>query len=421
MKQDKWKSIVDYVIQHSKILFPVIVIAAAAVTVTVALSSRNSNEEAQTVPGEEISQGSQDMQGTQESAAPSEQVGVGEVLLQENTDQGITDLITTYYGARQAGDTETISALCDEVTNQDLLRFQETSKYIASYPALEIYTKPGLEAGTTLAYVYYRVMFEGRDEEVPGYQTLLINTNDPNGYYIMRGEFSQEVKDYIAAVSEQDDVVVFNNRVTAEYNELMRQRPEAFVFLSELDTCVSTAVGELIAQQNMASAPPEGGEPVQEPPAEGGEPASGEPASGSPEEPAAPTAPATQFAKATTTVNVRNSDSENADKLGKVAGGESIQVLEQRVNGWSKVLYEGQEGYIKSEFLELVESAEGVAAIGTVTATTTVNVRASASETAERLGVLPGGESVELLANENGWCKINYSGQIGYVKADYVQ
>ena len=66
------------------------------------------------------------------------------------------------------------------------------------------------------------------------------------------------------------------------------------------------------------------------------------------------------------------------------------------------------------------ESAEGQEVIGTVTANTNVNVRAAASETAEQVGILIGGDSAELLANENGWCKIKYDGKVAYVKAEFV-
>ena len=55
-----------------------------------------------------------------------------------------------------------------------------------------------------------------------------------------------------------------------------------------------------------------------------------------------------------------------------------------------------------------------------MTATTNINVRSAASETAERLGVLAGGSTLDLIANENGWCKVKYNGQVGYVKSDYV-
>ena len=63
----------------------------------------------------------------------------------------------------------------------------------------------------------------------------------------------------------------------------------------------------------------------------------------------------------------------------------------------------------------------GAETIGTVTATTNINVRASASETADRLGVLSGGDSADLIGTEGDWSKIKYNGQIGYVKSEYVQ
>ena len=66
------------------------------------------------------------------------------------------------------------------------------------------------------------------------------------------------------------------------------------------------------------------------------------------------------------------------------------------------------------------ESADGYSSIGTIVANTNINVRASASETADRLGVLTGGESTDLIALEGDWCKIKYNGQVGYVKAEYV-
>ena len=56
-----------------------------------------------------------------------------------------------------------------------------------------------------------------------------------------------------------------------------------------------------------------------------------------------------------------------------------------------------------------------------MTATTTVNVRMAPSQDAEKLGVLAGGDSAGLLERVDDWCKINYNGSVGYVKAEYVQ
>ena len=58
---------------------------------------------------------------------------------------------------------------------------------------------------------------------------------------------------------------------------------------------------------------------------------------------------------------------------------------------------------------------------GKVKATTTINVRSQASTTADRIGVLATGETVESISNDNGWWKVIYQGKIGYVKEDYVE
>lgn len=410
MLKDKAREVGAYILEHSKIVFPVIVIAAVAVTVTIALSAGNSRGEDPTAPGQESSTENTDGELGDEYQ---------DIPMEENTDEGIETLINSYYEALVEGDTDTLSVLCQGISQQDLLRFKETANYIKSYPVVEIYTKPGLEEGTKIAYVYSRVVLNAFEDEISGYQTMMICKDDQGQYYIDRGEFSPEVQSYIEMVSAQDDVVVFNNRVNTEYNDLMYAKQEIFEYLSQLDSWVSTAVGESLAKLNAA----EGENGQEESGGDNGESAPENGGDGNSEnsETSQPAEPVVLYATATTTVNVRSSDSENADRLGKVTGGTKIQVLEQRVNGWTKVLYEGKEGYIKSEYLELVESASDAEVIGTVTATTNINVRASASETADRLGVLAGGEKADLLANENGWCKINYNGQVGYVKADYVE
>ena len=312
------------------------------------------------------------------------------------------------------GDETTLRSVCDEISDKDMYRYLELAQYIDYYPTLEIYTKTGPEEGSVIAYVYYKIAFVGHEEEVPGYQALYICTNDQGEMYIKRGENSEEVNDYIKTVSTQDDVVEFNNKITVEYNELMVDHPEVLQYISELDSQVSIAVGEKLANQVA-------GDQNTDTSAEGGDQAAdGQDTSAEgTEQPAEEQGP--QYVTTTTTVNVRSSDSEQADKLGKVAGGTKLQVLEQRANGWTKVDYEGKEGYIKTEFLQLAESAAGAETIGTVTATTNINVRASASETADRLGVLSGGDSAELVGTEGDWSKIRYNGQIGYVKSEYVQ
>lgn len=403
MWKEKIHSIGNYIIKHNKVVLPAVVVVAVAITVSVSLSLSNRHKEAQ-----------QEAEIASAASETATETATEEVPLVANEEGAIYTLIATYYNAMATGDEETLRSVCDEISDKDMYRYVELSQYIDYYPTLEIYTKTGPEEGSVIAYVYYKISFVGHEEEVPGYQALYICTNDQGGLYIKRGENSEEVNEYIKTVSTQDDVVEFNNKITVEYNELMVDHPEVLQYISELDSQVSIAVGEKLANQvagetQVAEAgTEEGSTDGQDTQTENGE-----------QQEAEDQGP--QYVTTTTTVNVRSSDSEQADKLGKVSGGTKLQVLEQRPNGWTKVDYEGKEGYIKTEFLQLAESVAGAETIGTVTATTNINVRASASETADRLGVLSGGDSAELLGTEGDWSKIKYNGQIGYVKSEYVQ
>ena len=403
MWKEKIHSIGNYIIKHNKVVLPAVVVVAVAITVSVSLSLSNRHKEAQ-----------QEAEIASAASETATETATEEVPLVANEEGAIYTLIATYYNAMATGDEETLRSVCDEIWDKDMYRYVELSQYIDYYPTLEIYTKTGPEEGSVIAYVYYKISFVGHEEEVPGYQALYICTNDQGGLYIKRGENSEEVNEYIKTVSTQDDVVEFNNKITVEYNELMVDHPEVLQYISELDSQVSIAVGEKLANQvagetQVAEAgTEEGSTDGQDTQTENGE-----------QQEAEDQGP--QYVTTTTTVNVRSSDSEQADKLGKVSGGTKLQVLEQRPNGWTKVDYEGKEGYIKTEFLQLAESAAGTETIGTVTATTNINVRASASETADRLGVLSGGDSAELVGTEGDWSKIKYNGQIGYVKSEYVQ
>ena len=403
MWKEKIHSIGNYIIKHNKVVLPAVVVVAVAITVSVSLSLSNRHKEAQ-----------QEAEIASAASETATETATEDVPLVANEEGAVYTLIATYYNAMATGDEETLRSVCDEISDKDMYRYVELSQYIDYYPTLEIYTKTGPEEGSVIAYVYYKISFVGHEEEVPGYQALYICTNDQGGLYIKRGENSEEVNEYIKTVSTQDDVVEFNNKITVEYNELMVEHPEVLQYISELDSQVSIAVGEKLANQvagetQVAEAgTEEGSTDGQDTQTENNEQQQTE-------------EQGPQYVTTTTTVNVRSSDSEQADKLGKVSGGTKLQVLEQRPNGWTKVDYEGKEGYIKTEFLQLAENAAGAETIGTVTATTNINVRASASETADRLGVLSGGDSAELVGTEGDWSKIKYNGQIGYVKSEYVQ
>jgi len=399
----------DYIVKNIKIVIPVIIVVAVAVAVPLVL--RTTNARAENREEEE-----QLEESAQESPSPEpakEQDPAAPLVPNERED--VRALVATYYNGVILGDAQMLQSAFDELSENDLLRYEKTSEYLEKYSEWELYTKPGAEEGTLLVYSYYKMVFKNHEEEVPGYQTLYVCEDENGGLYIKNEKnFTEEEVEYIKEANTQDDVVLFNNQVNTEYNTLLEDHQDLLRYLDEMTRQVNAAIGVALAEQNIED------EDNQNDPAAQGE----NPAEGNQGEGAIADQPGEKitvlYGTATTTVNVRSSDSETADKLGKVSEGTKLQVQEELSNGWTKVFFEGKDGYIKSDYLRLEESADTLAVIGSVTATQNINIRAGASEDAERLGVLPGGDSLELYAVENGWCKVNYNGKVAYVKADYV-
>ncbi len=433
MQKNIWLTIRDFIVKHCKIIFPVAVVLVVTVTVSMALKMNHARTEEQSSEAQESSsderfwfddgtggeedgsgeeggsQSESDAEGMEEALTPDM---IPEVPLQENEDAAVSSLIATYYNALGTGDMETLQSLYDTISENDLQYYKALSEYLDHYTQLQINTKRGLYEGSTVAYIYYRVCFINHEEEFPGSDAVYICTDENGALYIKNeANLTPEEETYITAVSNQADVSDFYNRVKVEYDDLMRENQALEAYVAEVINQVQIDRGVALAGQNQSS---------DSQTEENGE---GQEGGASAQTPAPETqAPATpEYATATTTVNVRSSDSEQADKLGRVSSGTRVKVQEVGVNGWTKVVFEGGDGYIKSEYLEFSESAAGQEVIGKVTATTNINVRAGASQDSEKLGMLTGGESLDLLAVEGDWCKVVFDGQIAYVKAEFVQ
>ena len=98
MWKEKVQLLCEYITKHSKIAFPVIVIAAAAVTVTVALNAGAADDK---LPMEETTATDQALEAALEAAESN-------VPLVENEDGALFTLMNTYYNAVALGDEETL-------------------------------------------------------------------------------------------------------------------------------------------------------------------------------------------------------------------------------------------------------------------------------------------------------------------------
>lgn len=399
-----WNTVYDFVWKHSKWMLPVLLIAVVAIVVAVALGAKDAKQQAAVQQGTE---------GVVAEPTATPEVQQTEVLvpLVENTNAELHTLLCTYYNAYAEGDVETIRSISNHVEDTDAIKIPETSIYVESYPELYIYTKTGPVENSYLAYVYFKMKVTGFEETVSGMETYYVCTKEDGTLYINNGGASKEELEYIQTVSLQEDVVELYNRVTVECSDTFANNPDLYYYIKEVVNVVQKNTGEQLAQI-IAGKEENTGE-------EGN--TTGDDTGEVTQDPVQTENEGPVYAKATTTVNVRSSDSEQADKVDKISGGTKVEVLEQRLNGWTKVKVNGTEGFVKSEYLSLIEVVNASDAIGKVTAKENVNVRMAPNTDADRLGTLTGGTTVDLLEQLDGWCKINYNGQVGYVNADYVQ
>lgn len=423
MLKEKFMIARDWVMDHNKIVMPIVLVVCVLITILVAVNANHREaleKEAQQAAMAVASEG---------SSISVEGLGTPSFELEENAHPEINNLIRTYYDAQAQGDVETISSLNTYLNEIETIRVQELSKYIESYPVLNVYTKPGLVENAYVAYVYSEVKFVDADQLLPGMQTYYIGLDENGDYFINDGTYDDSVWNYIKEVTLQDDVVDLNNKVVVEYNDLLAEDEELNEFIAYLKEKINEDVGEILAQVEQAEA----GETEIEV------------ASNNEEAAESMAQTAVKTVRATDVVNIRSSDSEEADKIDKAQIGQEFTLLEEKGNGWSKVSYNDGEAYIKSDYLEFVseealtadasetsdseESPEDVqstssndTASGTVKVMESVKVRKSASTSSDALGTVYAGDELELIMKQaDGWTKVKYNGQTAYVKSDYVK
>lgn len=430
--KDKIENIKEWISEHTKIVMPAVLLICVLITVFVAV---NANKKA----AEEVE--AQTAEVTADNAGTEVEEEVPQLELEENAYPAVNTLMSDYYAALAAGDIDAVVSMNAFVDDTEKIRIQEMSKYIDSYPEMDVYTKKGPIENSYLVYVYSKVKFTEYDELVPGMKAYYVCTDENGNSYINEGEDNTVVTNYIRDISLQDDVVDLNNRVAVEYNDLLENDEELTAFLADLSKRIDVSVGETLAKVEAEAAAAANPEEAEADTDSDGDADAAETEVVSETEDTTPVS-TVKTVRATDVVNVRSSDSETADKVGKAQIGDEFTLLEEKGNGWSKITFEGNDAFIKSEFLETVSeeiaetsntvnepentnSTATQAAAGngdTVTVIENVNVRKSASETGEKLGLAYIGEKLELVMKQaDGWTKVKYNGQTGYVKSDYVE
>ena len=146
---------------------------------------------------------------------------------------------------------------------------------------------------------------------------------------------------------------------------------------------------------------------------------------------------------ASSSLNVRSNASTSSSIIGSLKTNDTVEILET-LNGWYKIKYNNSVGYVSSQYVSITTSAPntGISSdsttgsdsnnssndnssttqtkTGKVTASSSLNVRSSASTSSSIIGSLKTNDTVEILETLNGWYKIKYNNTIGYVSSQYI-
>lgn len=156
-------------------------------------------------------------------------------------------------------------------------------------------------------------------------------------------------------------------------------------------------------------------------------------------------------------LHLRSGASTATSSLGLVRNGVEVEVLEDAVDGWYKVSYNGKTGYMSADYLVVtpvlgedggveaevsVPTEENSGAIAedpvplaetpeeepeslgfgrVVLNSGTLNLRAEPSKESARRTSIPNGAILTLEGSVDGWYLVTYRNVSGYVSADYIE
>ena len=121
-----------------------------------------------------------------------------------------------------------------------------------------------------------------------------------------------------------------------------------------------------------------------------------------------------------TELNLREAGSKDSRVIATIPDDAVVVINEKTSKEWYKVTYDGTSGYVSSEYLTQVCTAEDFEAFGKVTGDY-VNVRALPGPSGAIRKTLEGGSRIDIIGVNNGWYILDVDGVRGYMRSDYVK
>lgn len=368
----------------------VFALAAVLMLTTACNGNNNGGEQKQSQKEEE------------QTPAPTEEPKAEKDEYEVDAHPEVKELISTYYSAYATGDIDKLESITQSLSDMEKSYIKMLGEHVENYSDVTCYTKESSEEGAFLVSVTFTMNYSGLEGGLPGMDFFYVRTNEEGSLYIdnLYSSFNREmgeqetvaeIDSMIAEFEGGEDVQKLREEVQGKYND-------AIASDENLKKTVD-AVSEAIRQWKDSYTPEEPKEenkveePKQEEPAddkkekpaddkkeksaddkkekpeekekapeENQEQAPEENQEQAPEEapeeaPQEDTTPEINYVPegkvltASSSYNVRKSMGESSELVGTTAEGDSIKVILSYAEGWTKVEWNGQTGYIRTDLL----------------------------------------------------------------------
>lgn len=360
-----------------------------------------------------------------------------------NAHEDINELVDNYFKAYASGDVDTLMKYAYPVTDLEKEYIEIYSEYVEDFENITCYTKNGNAEGDYAVSVYTEVKFKDVKTPAPGLYFFYVRTDD-NGDVYIDNTYSQynrtyqeleqdpEITAFIGSYESGSDAADLLSQTQENYNEALEKDgglkkmvettiPDALADWSEKVSGESEQKEEQDQKQEEAQQKEEQQKAEQQ---KQEETQKEQQKDDNTDKEKTTTKKVKETVYATDNINIRQKPSTNAATVGSAMKGAELTRTAVRSDGWSQVKTGNVTGYVKTEFISKEKPAVTSSLMpgDTIYLKDTVNVRESMSENSSRIGVAYAGETLTIVqVYDQGWTRVNWNGQVGYVRTDVLQ
>ena len=265
--------------------------------------------------------------------------------LEENSHASIDRLIEKYCEYIASGDVDALEEIVDVLTDEEKVKIQNRAAFIQSYDNVTCYTKNGPIEDSYIVFVCYDMKLINIETSAPDIICLYVGPkSEESGRRIHYGTIDESMQEYVAELEKDPEVQALYDDVSARYQQAQESDETLAAFIRKISGQVEEEQEESAEESSEEAENSEESAEAEEPQEENAEEQESE------EQGEASVQ--NRETRVTESVNVRAEASTESERLALAYQGDPITQIESYDNGWSKVEYKGQTGYVKTEFLE---------------------------------------------------------------------